>query len=565
MNRKEIIRHIHNNPKVSVLILGGGVNGIGVFRDLGLQGMDVLLVDRADFCSGTSAASSRMVHGGLRYLENREFQLVRESVQERNWLLEYAPHAVHPQPSAIPFFHWFSGLLNAPLKFLNLLNRPAERGAIITKIGLYIYDAFTSTQGTIPRHKFLQRADARQQFPGINPKLLGIATYYDAQMALAERICVEMIVDTEELCPKAHALNYVSLTGCQDNGIVLSDALSGEKLFVQPKVLINATGPWIDDVNTTLGQPTNYIGGTKGSHIVINNSCLYDALNEYLLFFENSDGRYVMMCRLGERVLVGSTDIYCSQPDEAVCTPEEEGYFLKMIQHIFPNIAVKPAEIVFRFSGVRPLPTAKARLTGQITRNHRIEVIKPTSERIYPIFNLVGGKWTTFRSFAEQVTNKTLGFLNLKRVVDSRTHSSGGGKDYPRSQQEIDRWLTNLHRQTDVDKEILKTWFTRYGTRASEFALFAAGQASDNPLQSLPDYTQAEIIFILRNEKVIHLDDFLLRRSLIAMEGKITNELIRELSKIIQAELSWDETGRLDEINRLFDLLQKKHNFTVDK
>jgi len=138
-------------------------------------------------------------------------------------------------------------------------------------------------------------------------------------------------------------------------------------------------------------------------------------------------------------------------------------------------------------------------------------------------------------------------------------------KDYPKSQQEIDRWLTNLHRQTDVDKEILKTWFTRYGTRASEFALFAAGQASDNPLQSLPDYTQAEIIFILRNEKVIHLDDFLLRRSLIAMEGKITNELIRELSKIIQAELSWDETGRLDEITRLFDLLQKKHGFTVDK
>ncbi len=565
MNRREIIQHIRNNPKVSVLILGGGVNGIGVFRDLGLQGIDVLLVERADYCSGTSAASSRMVHGGLRYLENREFQLVRESVQERNWLLEFAPHAVQPQPSAIPFFHWFSGLLNAPLKFLSLLNRPAERGAIITKIGLYIYDAFTGTRGTIPRHKFLQRADARQQFPGINPKLLGIAIYYDAQMALAERICVEMILDTEKLCSKAHALNYVSLTGCQDNGIVLLDTLSGEKLFVQPKILINATGPWIDDVNNSLGQPTNYIGGTKGSHIVINNSCLYNALNEYLLFFENSDGRYVMMCRLGECVLVGSTDIYCSQPDEAICTPEEEDYFLKMIQHIFPDITVKPEEIVFRFSGVRPLPTAKAKLTGQITRNHRIETIKPTSQRIYPILNLVGGKWTTFRSFAEQVTNKTLDFLNLKRVVDSRTGSLGGGKDYPKSQQEINQWLTNLGRQTGVSEEILKTWFTRYGTRAAEFALFASGQVSDNPLQSLPEYSQAEIIFILRNEKVVHLDDFLLRRSLIAMEGKITNELIRELSKIFQTELGWDETGRMDEINRLFDLLEKKHNFTIDK
>lgn len=565
MNRREIIQHIRNNPEVNVLILGGGVNGIGVFRDLGLQGMDVLLVERADYCSGTSAASSRMVHGGLRYLENREFQLVRESVQERNWLLEFAPHAVKPQLSAIPFFHWFSGLLNAPLKFLDLLNRPAERGAIITKIGLTIYDAFTGTRGPIPRHKFLQRADARQQFPGINPNLLGIAIYYDAKMALAERICVEMILDTEELCPKAHALNYVSLTGCQDNGIVLLDTLSGEKLFVQPKVLINATGPWIDDVNNSLGQPTNYIGGTKGSHIVINNSRLYDALNEYLLFFENSDGRYVMMCRLGERVLVGSTDIYCSQPDEAICTPEEEGYFLEMIQYIFPDITVQPEEIVFRFSGVRPLPTAKAKSTGQITRNHRIEVLKPTSERIYPILNLVGGKWTTFRAFAEQVTNKTLDFLNLQRVVDSRTHSLGGGKDYPKSQQEINHWLTNLGRQTGVGEERLKAWFTRYGTRSAEFAQFASEQVSDTPLQSLPDYSQAEIIFILRNEKVVHLDDFLLRRSLIAVEGKITNELIKELSEIFQTELGWDETGRLDEINRLYDLLQKKHNFTVNK
>ncbi len=400
MRRAEIIQYMNNNPKVNVLILGGGVNGVGVFRDLALQGIDVLLVDRSDFSSGTSAASSRMVHGGLRYLENGEFRLVRESVQERNWLLEYAPHAIRQQPSAIPIFHWFSGLLNAPLKFLNLLNRPSERGVIITKIGLSVYDVYTGVRRTVPRHKILPRPEALAQFPKINPQVVSMATYFDAQMTFAERICIEMILDAEEIYPQAFALNYMTPIGCQDDGIMLSDALTGETLFVQPKVVINAAGPWIDNVNDILGETTNFIGGTKGSRIIVNNSRLYDALNGYLIFFENDDDRFVMMCQLGERVLVGSTDIYCNQPDEAICTPEEEKYFLGMIQRIFPDLSIKPDEIVFRFSGVRPLPTARIKLTGQITRNHRIEEIKPSNERPYPILSLVGGKWTTFRAFA---------------------------------------------------------------------------------------------------------------------------------------------------------------------
>ena len=135
MNRQEIIQKYKETPKVSVLIVGAGVNGIGTFRDLAFQGVDVLLVDRGDFCSGASAASSHMVHGGIRYLENGEFRLVREAVQERNWLIQNAPHHVSPLPTVIPIFKWFSGLLNAPLKFLGLLSKPSERGAIVIKIG----------------------------------------------------------------------------------------------------------------------------------------------------------------------------------------------------------------------------------------------------------------------------------------------------------------------------------------------------------------------------------------------------------------------------------------------
>ncbi|MBT7074818.1 MAG: glycerol-3-phosphate dehydrogenase/oxidase [Anaerolineae bacterium] len=557
MKRTETLQYIRNNPNLSVLILGGGVNGIGVLRDLALQGVDVLLVDRADFSSGTSAASSRMVHGGLRYLENGEFRLVRESVQERNWILEHAPHAVHPQPTAIPIFHWFAGLLNAPLNFLNLLNRPSERGAIITKIGLSIYDFYTGTRKTVPRHKLLTRAEALKRFPDINPTIVSAATYFDAQMAFAERICIEMILDAEEIYPQAHALNYVAPIEYQDGGVLLSDSLTGENLLVHPKIVVNAAGPWIDNVNATLGQATTFIGGTKGSHIVVNNAKLFDALGGYLIFFENADGRFVMMCRLGERVLVGSTDAYCDQPDQTICTPEEEQYFLKMIQRIFPDISVKPEEIVFRFSGVRPLPTARVKLTGQITRNHRIEVLKPSNERPYPVLSLVGGKWTTFRAFAEEVTDQILESIGQKRLVDSRTYSIGGGKGYPRTQKE--NWISDLHQQTGIDKDILTMWFDRYGTRTAILAQFASEQEDERPLFSLPQYTRYEIVFILQNEKVIHLDDFLLRRSLVAMEGKITYKLVQELSYIFMAELCWTEEERITETDRLASLLMDKY------
>src|SRR5512147_1879081 len=140
MNRQDTLSHLKHNTEVSVLVVGGGINGIGVFRDLALNGVDVLLVERGDFCSGASAASSHMAHGGIRYLENGEFRLVREAVQERNLLLQNAPHLVKPLPTTIPIFKRFSGLLNAPLKFMGLLNKPSERGSIVIKLGLMLYD-----------------------------------------------------------------------------------------------------------------------------------------------------------------------------------------------------------------------------------------------------------------------------------------------------------------------------------------------------------------------------------------------------------------------------------------
>jgi glycerol-3-phosphate dehydrogenase len=227
---------------VSVLIVGGGINGIGLFRELAVQGIDVLLVEKSDFASGSSAASSHMVHGGLRYLENGEFRLVREALRERNLLLHNAPHYVMPLPTTIPIFRWMSGIFNAPLKFLRLRDRPAERGAIIVKVGLTMYDLFTRGQRAMPGHRFTSRARALAERPKLNPEVVCTATYYDAWMPYPERVALELTLDAEAAHPQARALNYVTAVDANGDSVMLCDELTAETFAVRPKVVVNAGG-----------------------------------------------------------------------------------------------------------------------------------------------------------------------------------------------------------------------------------------------------------------------------------------------------------------------------------
>jgi len=328
MNRNEILNYYKENPAVSVLIVGAGVNGIGTFRDLALQGLDVLMVDKGDFCSGASAASSHMVHGGIRYLENGEFRLVKEAVRERNRLIQNAPHYVKPLPTVIPIFKWFSGVFNAPIKFLGMLAKPSERGAVIIKIGLILYDAFTRTQAAVPTHQFNSRKASLAQFPKINPKVLFTARYYDGSMHTPERICIEMILDGEAANPKARALNYVALEGATGDTVTLQDNVEHSTFNIQPKLVINAAGPWIDFANAKMQVQSEYIGGTKGSHLILDNPELREAIGENEFFFENKDGRIVLIYPLKDKVMIGTSDLPVDNPEGVRCTEEEIAYFL---------------------------------------------------------------------------------------------------------------------------------------------------------------------------------------------------------------------------------------------
>jgi glycerol-3-phosphate dehydrogenase len=556
--REKRIQLLKENPEVSVLIVGAGINGIGTFRDLALQGLDVVIVDRDDYCSGASAASSHMVHGGIRYLENGEFRLVREAVRERNRLIENAPHLVKPLPTTFPIFKWLSGLLNAPFKFLGLLDRPAERGAVVIKIGMILYDYFTRKQKTVPQHVFRNRKESLALFPDLNPDIIYTGTYYDGIMRLPERIAMELIQDAAAENEKAIPLNYVSLVSAQGNTVTLKDELTGETIQVKPKILVNAAGPWIDLVNNTIGKQTHFISGTKGSHVILDHPELRQAIGENEFFFENQDGRIVLILPYRDKVMIGSSDIRINNPDEAIITESEVDYFFEMIERVFPRIKVNRSQIVYTFSGVRPLQHTEKGLTGQISRDHKVQVIEAGDLLDIPILSLVGGKWTSFRAFSEHTTDEVINRLGIQRKVSTGDLQIGGSKGYPKTEAELQAYTLELQNSYQVTPEVLERLFDTYGTKVEEI-LRNYGKEAKGGLDTIPNISLAEIKNILTQEDVIHLDDLLLRRTMLGKLGQVNPESLMEISRICAETFGWSQEETKEEIEYFTNLLEHKH------
>jgi glycerol-3-phosphate dehydrogenase len=286
---------------------------------------------------------------------------------------------------------------------------------------------------------------------------------------------------------------------------------------------------------------------------------LRKAVGENEFFFENEDGRIVLIFPLYDRVLIGTSDIPIENPDEALCTEEEIEYFLRLTRWVFPSLSLRREDIVFQFSGVRPLPRSGARTVSQISRDQSIEVLSGDWTNLrFPVYSLVGGKWTTFRAFSEQVTDKALAYLGLTRQKHTRELAIGGGRGYPRYPEEMKRQIESLSAWTGVTRERLKVLFERYGTRAESIATYMNG-GTDFILRTLPDYSLREIIFLAQHEKICHLDDLLLRRSMLAMLGRLTGETINELARALGNALGWNEERKTAQVARALLILEDKH------
>lgn len=525
----------------SVLIIGAGINGCATFRDLCLQGVDCLLIDRSDICGGASAAPSRLIHGGIKYLETNEFRLVRESAMERNRLLCNAPHYVKALEVVFPVKSWFAGLKDGVLGYLGFKARIKERGALLIEIGLRIYDFYNRKVQALPDHKFYTKAKLRADFPDVTRDAVAAGLYYEARVTHAERLGLELVLDGLASQPESAICTYHDVPDRpQDGTLILKDLISGQTRNVTADVIINAGGAWIDKVNDGLGITSQYMGGSKGSHIIVKHQKLMEAMRGRMMYFGCKDGRFNLLYPFFGNALIGSTDLAQKDPDQAFCSSEETDYLLGVVSEIFPDIILTRDDVILTYCGVRPLPRANGKDIGDVSRDHSIgRDTLPGTE--VPVLSLIGGKWTTFRAFSEQTCDTVLALLGKARKISTVDLAIGGGRNYPLNDAERNVLLDMIGERGHI-------LFERYGTTAKAVQSYTAA-AQDQSLASLPGYTSGEIAYICKNENVRKLADLLLRRTAIAMEGLLSRAAIQEVAPIAASVLDWDNKRMANEID----------------
>ncbi|TML14488.1 MAG: glycerol-3-phosphate dehydrogenase/oxidase [Actinobacteria bacterium] len=417
---------LNQNP-APVLILGAGINGAALARELALNGLGVVLVDTRDIASGATANSSRLIHGGLRYLEHGDFPLVRESLAERTRLLRLAPHFVRPLRLFIPVRNRFGGVVTAARRFIGLHDRShsdrvLHRGLWTLRLGLWMYDRY-ARESTLPGHASHRSTDA-----GIVPvdrsKYPWVCSFSDAQILFPERFTLALLRDAEEIAAGTGAefrvLTYheAMLVGRTVN--ITRVATSETVLEFQPSVIVNATGAWVDQTLEALQvESKRQMGGTKGSHFITNHRRLCDLLDGRAVYTEAGDGRPIFILPfVNQMTLIGTTDeLFEGDPADATATPEELEYLVAAVNEVFPGLALTVDDVRLHYAGVRPLPFSNTADTGAISRRHSIE---PNTHCEVPLYSLIGGKLTTCRSLAEEAADIILRRLRIERAANSR-------------------------------------------------------------------------------------------------------------------------------------------------
>ena len=551
--RNELLARLRARKEWPVVIVGAGINGIGTFRDLSLQGIDCLLIDKGDFCTGASSAPSRMIHGGLKYLETGEFRLVAEATLERNRLLRNAPHLVRPLETVVPLRSKIGGLFAALGRFVGANAVSNDRGAWIMKTGFALYDFLGRKERDLPRHQMMDRDQALRSVPGLEDSIIGAGIYWDAWITQPERLGVELILDGERANPASLGLNHLALESRDGATLKLVDTLDGQTYEVQPKIVVNAAGAWIDVANDEVGLTTHHIGGTKGSHLLLDHPELHRSLAGRQVYFGRRDGRLCLVYPFLDKVLLGSTDIRVTDPESVVCDDAEIDYMLGALAEVFPTMPATREQIVYTYCGVRPLPASDAANPGKVSRDHSMPTHEPTGDRPFPVLCLVGGKWTTFRAFGEQVTDAVLKRLGQVRRRSTAGEPIGGGRALEAVAAElVEGKVASEARLSDLE--------FRYGSRVQDFLRSLKGANDpDRPLAHLPGYGTREIAWLIQVERAPTLADLVLRRTTIAITGQASDAAIAELADIAATTLGWDEARRAAEIRGLVEELARRH------
>lgn len=532
-----------------VVILGAGINGAALARELALGGLSVIVVDTHDLAFGATAYSSRLIHGGLRYLEYGEFDLVRESLAERTRLLRLAPQFVRPLKLFIPVSNRFGGLLSSAARFLGLGRGRAaaasagSRGVWLVRAGLRLYDAY-ARDPELPTHEVFQTS--RQQEVQLDARRYPwLCAYYDAQIRFPERFVVALLDDARQAAKEAGAsfelftyhraelqgrtLDIYSLDD-HSSGNGSSGNLSTPVKSLEPAAIVNATGAWVDRTLAQLHvKAATLMGGTKGSHLLTAHAGLRAALGAHGLYAEAADGRPIFILPFGSASLVGTTDLpFEGDPADAVATPEELQYLLDAVNSLIPSVRLSTSDIDLHYCGVRPLPYVGSSSPAAVTRRHWLEAHDHAE---LPLYSIIGGKLTTCRSLAEESAHTIRQRLGLPVGADSRERAVPGGENYPADDRALETELERLAEKFSLNREQLAAVWRLRGTQTE--AILDECLASDQQSLAGVDLPLGFVRWTIRREWVRRLDDLVERRLMLLYDRRLTEACLHQLAELL--------------------------------
>lgn len=479
---------------LDAVIVGGGMAGAGVARDLALRGLSCVLVDKGDFASGTTSRSSKLIHGGLRYLELFDFALVRESLRERETLARLAPHLVRPLPFLAPIY------------------RSGTRSLVKVRIGLRLYD-WLAPGRRAKRYRTLSPDEALKLEPSIRPDdLIGAGYYIDDLILSPERLCLENILAARRA--GARAVNYAQAQEFRPRpgggwNVWVRDLVGGDVVTLGGRVVVNAAGPWVDRIREMArisDRGERVLRTTKGSHLVL------PKLTDRAVYLPTRDDRMVFVIPWREFSLVGTTDTdFAENPDRVWASADDVTYLLAAARRVLTDPRVSEANIVYTYAGVRPLTFKAGSRASTVSRQHRVFAEGP--DRAF--LSITGTKLTCFRSLAQAVGDmvaKTLGRGGLSRTAARALDGSDEEARALEARAMLD--VTEAVRASGLEPGQVEMLVATYGRRARSVLDLARRLpgGTERLCKSAPEIV-AQLHWAVQAEETVSLQDLLLRRT----------------------------------------------------
>ena len=524
------------------VVIGGGMAGAGVARDLALRGASVALFEKGDFASGTSSKSSKLIHGGLRYLELFDFRLVRESLREKKTLERLAPHLVQPLPFLVPVY------------------RGSKRGLITVRVGMWLYDLLTPGRHR-ERSRVLRPVAALALEPSIQADdLRGAGYYFDDLLLLPERLCLENVLSAVRHGARAHnycEIEAVTRSAAGIDGVRVRDLLTGRVHVVRASVVVNCTGPWVDrlrELAAVAEAGKRVLRTTKGIH------CMLPRMTDRAVYLSTADDRMIFVIPWREFSMVGTTDAdFDGDPDRLSATREEVEYLLDAVRPALPDPRVAMDRVIYTYAGVRPLAFEEGASASRVSRDHKVVVEGPDGR----FLSITGTKLTCFRSLAEQVGDRVMRALG--RPARSRTAAlTLDGLDEEAGAIEARAWMDVAPEMaaTGLSRETLQSLVETYG-RAYPRVLDLARKIPDGTTRLCPSNPEivAQLHHAVAEEMAISLQDVLFRRTAIGQSFCQGLDCAESIGRRMADVAGWSSRRLSAELDAYQKHVDRSHRF----